>query len=101
MDSFLQIEIKRGTYLKPHEVDVLVEVLLVAVEVLEAELDLFGLRFEARRDEAVDAQRLALGQRERHALRPQIFVFSPSRQSSFHRSVDRRLFLRFGPTAFR
>ena len=56
------------TYLKTHQVDELIEVLLVSGDVLQTEVDLFVLRFEPGRQQAVDSQSLPLLQREGHAL---------------------------------
>lgn len=56
------------TILEPHEVDVLVEILRVALEVDEAELHLLRLGLETGRNKAVEAESLTLCQGESHAL---------------------------------
>ena len=55
-------------HLQAHQVDELVEVLLVAGDVLQAEVHLFVLRLEPGRQQTVYSQPLALLKGERHAL---------------------------------
>ena len=56
------------SYLEAHEVDVLVEVLRVALEVSQAKFHLLFLGLETGRDQPVNAQRLPFGQSESHSL---------------------------------
>lgn len=57
-----------SAHLQPHEVDVLVEVVGVAVNVDLAQLQLLLLGLEAGRQQPVNSQSLSLSQREGHAL---------------------------------
>ena len=62
------VEEARVAVLQRHEVRILVQVVLIATEVVEHPLDLLVLVRDGRRQQAVDAEDLTLLQRERRAL---------------------------------
>jgi len=62
------VEEARVAVLQRHEVRILVQVVLIATEVVEHSLDLLVLVRDGRRQQAVDAEDLTLLQRERRAL---------------------------------